>query len=105
MRARLSRRRSARALRIEQPSAMRGRISIASTCLLLSAFPKHHVMPIVVGVCPIGDSVRAIFGVLLACALTLYGTKMRLRGFSAKWEKGHAALFLPPLLRRSHRAR
>src|SRR5262249_43432130 len=74
-----SRRRSARALRIEQPSAMRGRISIASTCLLLSVIPKIHHMLVVAPVCPIGDSARPIFGLGV---LSLHGTKQASRSCS-----------------------
>src|SRR5262252_7662936 len=48
------------------PSAMRGRISIASTCLLcLSASRNLDDMPLAAGVCSIDDSARSIFK--LAC--------------------------------------
>jgi len=66
----------------------------------LSASLNLHDMLFVVGVCPIGDSARPIFG--LGCCRSTEPNKAS--PSCVEREKGHATLFLPPLLRRSHRA-
>src|SRR5262249_2567990 len=95
----LSRPRPARALRIGPPSAKRGRISIASTCLLFVASRNLHDMPLAAGVCSINDSARPIFSL----RVDPLWNEIKPSGFLVKREKGHAALLLPPELRRSHR--